>query len=38
MKAAIAAYAPGDVVNVTITHVDMTIVEVPITLVAAPSM
>jgi S1-C subfamily serine protease len=38
MKAAIAAYAPGDVVNVTVTHADLTIVEVPITLVDAPSM
>ena len=38
LKAAIAAYAPGDVVNVTVTHADLTIVEVAITLVAAPSM
>ncbi len=38
LQTAMAAYVPGDVVNVTITRADLTIVELAVTLVAAPSM
>jgi S1-C subfamily serine protease len=38
LQAAIAAYAPGDVVNMTVTRTDLTIVELTVSLVAAPSM
>ncbi len=38
LQTAMAAYAPGDVVNVTVTRADLTIIELAVTLVAAPSM
>jgi S1-C subfamily serine protease len=38
LQTAMAAYTPGDVVNVTVTRADLTIIEVAVTLVAAPSM
>jgi S1-C subfamily serine protease len=38
LQTAMAAYTPGDVANVTVTRADLTIIEVAVTLVAAPSM
>ncbi len=38
LKAAIAKHAPQDVITLTVTHVDQTTTDIPITLGTAPSM
>ncbi|MEP7112851.1 MAG: PDZ domain-containing protein [Ilumatobacteraceae bacterium] len=38
LKAAVAAHVPGDVITLTVTHVDQTTLDLTITLGTAPSM